>query len=90
MHHDATWTVRLTRGLFALLSCHLLATPAISYCQEAAADVPGEFQTKDKNQDGLLKLDEMITHTYSLDEINDGYDDLRQDRNVRGVIVFDV
>ncbi|MCV7281769.1 NDMA-dependent alcohol dehydrogenase [Mycolicibacterium flavescens] len=38
---------------------------------------------------GQLKLDEMITTTYSLDQINEGYEDLRRDRNVRGVIVFD-
>lgn len=40
-------------------------------------------------QSGQLKLDEMITTTYTLDEINEGYEDLRRDRNVRGVIVFD-
>ena len=38
---------------------------------------------------GQLMLDEMITNTYSLDQINDGYEDLRQDRNIRGLIVFD-
>lgn len=37
---------------------------------------------------GQLKLDEMITTTYSLDEINQGYEDLRNDRNIRGVITF--
>jgi S-(hydroxymethyl)glutathione dehydrogenase/alcohol dehydrogenase len=38
---------------------------------------------------GDLKLDEMITSTYSLDEINQGYADLRAGRNIRGLIVFD-
>lgn len=38
---------------------------------------------------GDLKLDEMITRTYSLDQINDGYDDLRAGRNIRGLILFD-
>jgi alcohol dehydrogenase len=38
---------------------------------------------------GILKLDEMITNTYSLDQVNDGYEDLREDRNIRGIIVFD-
>ncbi|OBB03391.1 alcohol dehydrogenase [Mycobacteriaceae bacterium 1482268.1] len=38
---------------------------------------------------GTLKLDEMITRTYALDQINQGYADLRADRNIRGVIVFD-
>ena len=29
-----------------------------------------------------------ITKTYSLDEINDGYQDMRDGKNIRGVIVF--
>ena len=38
---------------------------------------------------GDLKLDEMITSTYTLDEINQGYQDMRDGKNIRGVIVFD-
>ena len=38
---------------------------------------------------GELKLDEMITRTYALDEINQGYADMRAGKNIRGVIVFD-
>jgi S-(hydroxymethyl)glutathione dehydrogenase/alcohol dehydrogenase len=38
---------------------------------------------------GQLKLDELITNTYSLDEINEGYQDMRDGKNIRGVIVFD-
>ncbi len=38
---------------------------------------------------GQLKLDELVTRTYRLDEINEGYQDLRDDKNIRGVIVFD-
>ena len=40
-------------------------------------------------QAGQLKLDELVTRTYRLDEINQGYQDLRDDKNIRGVIVFD-
>jgi len=40
-------------------------------------------------QAGQLKLDELITNTYSLDDINQGFDDMREGRNLRGVIVFD-
>ena len=40
-------------------------------------------------QAGQLKLDELVTRTYSLDEINQGYQDMRDDKNIRGVIVFD-
>jgi S-(hydroxymethyl)glutathione dehydrogenase/alcohol dehydrogenase len=37
---------------------------------------------------GKLKLDELITKTYTLDEINIGYDDMRNGRNIRGIIQF--
>jgi S-(hydroxymethyl)glutathione dehydrogenase/alcohol dehydrogenase len=38
---------------------------------------------------GKLRLDEMITRRYSLDEINTAVDDLLEGRNIRGVIVHD-
>jgi S-(hydroxymethyl)glutathione dehydrogenase/alcohol dehydrogenase len=34
-------------------------------------------------------LDELITRTYRLDEINDGYEAMRTGENIRGVIVYD-
>lgn len=34
-------------------------------------------------------LDELVTRTYRLDQLNEGYDDMRQHRNVRGVIRFE-
>ena len=36
---------------------------------------------------GQLKLDELVTRTYTLDEVNQGYQDLRDGKNIRGVIV---
>ncbi len=39
--------------------------------------------------DGKLKLDEMVTKEYSLDEINQGYQDMRDGKNIRGVIRYD-
>jgi NDMA-dependent alcohol dehydrogenase len=38
---------------------------------------------------GALKLRELITNTYRLDEINRGYADLEAGRNLRGVVLFD-
>ena len=40
-------------------------------------------------QSGVIKLDEIITRTYRLDEVNEGYDDLMNGKNVRGVIVHE-
>ena len=39
-------------------------------------------------ENGQLKLDELVTGTYSLDEINIGYQDMHAGRNIRGVIDF--
>jgi S-(hydroxymethyl)glutathione dehydrogenase/alcohol dehydrogenase len=38
---------------------------------------------------GQLDLDGMVTRTYSLDELNQGYQDMRDGKNIRGVVVFD-
>ncbi|BBL80590.1 alcohol dehydrogenase [Rubrobacter xylanophilus] len=38
---------------------------------------------------GRLKVDELITRTYSHDEINQGYRDMLDGKNIRGVIVYD-
>ncbi|MGX7730582.1 NDMA-dependent alcohol dehydrogenase [Rhodococcus sp. 14C212] len=38
---------------------------------------------------GQLKLDELVTHRYSLEEVNQGYQDLRDGKNIRGVIIHD-
>ena len=37
---------------------------------------------------GLIDLDGMITRTYPLSEINQGYQDMRDGKNVRGVIIY--
>lgn len=37
---------------------------------------------------GRLKLDELITRSYALEEINQAFDDLRSGRLARGVVVF--
>lgn len=40
-------------------------------------------------ENGQLELDGLITKTYTLDEINEGYQDLLDGKNVRGVILYD-
>ena len=39
--------------------------------------------------DGKLLLDEYITSRIRLEDINQGFDDLRQGRGVRSVVMFD-
>ncbi|WP_163549640.1 NDMA-dependent alcohol dehydrogenase [Candidatus Frankia nodulisporulans] len=38
---------------------------------------------------GTLKIDELITRTYTLDQVNDGYADLEAGRILRGAITFE-
>jgi S-(hydroxymethyl)glutathione dehydrogenase/alcohol dehydrogenase len=49
------------------------------------ADIPRMLEL---HRSGKLKLEELRTRTYSLDEVNIGYDDMRSGRNLRGVITF--
>jgi NDMA-dependent alcohol dehydrogenase len=38
--------------------------------------------------DGKLLLDELVTNTYSLEDINQGYEDMRNGTNIRGVVTY--
>jgi NDMA-dependent alcohol dehydrogenase len=49
------------------------------------ADIPRLLQLY---RTGDLKLDELITRTYPLDQINEGYQDMRDGINIRGVVTF--
>ena len=40
-------------------------------------------------RNGHLKLDELVTKRYRLDQINDAFVDMREGRNIRGIIEFD-
>jgi S-(hydroxymethyl)glutathione dehydrogenase/alcohol dehydrogenase len=37
---------------------------------------------------GDLKLDELVTRNYRLEDINQGYEDLLAGENIRGVILY--
>lgn len=41
------------------------------------------------SRDGQLPLADLVTRTYTLDQVNEGYQAMREARNVRGVILFD-
>jgi alcohol dehydrogenase (nicotinoprotein) len=40
-------------------------------------------------QAGKLKLDELITRRYKLDEVNEGYQDMLDGKNIRGVLIHE-
>jgi len=45
------------------------------------------YRLIDLYRNGRLKLEELVSQTYRLDEINTGFDDLLSGRNLRGVIL---
>ena len=49
------------------------------------ADIP---RLADLYRKGQLDLDGMITRTYPIEEINQGYQDMRDGKNIRGVIIY--
>jgi len=51
-------------------------------CRDALPELIGLYQN------GELKLDELVTKTYPLNDINEAFDDIRSGKNARGVIVF--
>jgi S-(hydroxymethyl)glutathione dehydrogenase/alcohol dehydrogenase len=40
-------------------------------------------------QAGDLKLDEIVTRTYTLEQVNQGYEDLENGKNIRGLIIHE-
>ena len=49
------------------------------------ADIPALLSMY---REGALKLDELITNRYTIDQVNQGYEDMRAGKNIRGVIEF--
>jgi NDMA-dependent alcohol dehydrogenase len=50
------------------------------------ADIPRLLQLY---QEGQLDLDGLVTHQYKLDEVNQGYQDMRDGKNIRGVLIYE-
>jgi NDMA-dependent alcohol dehydrogenase len=40
-------------------------------------------------REGQLDLDGLVTNTYALDDVNEGYDAMRAGTNIRGVLIYD-
>jgi S-(hydroxymethyl)glutathione dehydrogenase/alcohol dehydrogenase len=50
------------------------------------SDIPKMLQLY---RDGKLMLDELVTRTYTLEQINEGYEAMRTHKNIRGVVMYD-
>ena len=50
------------------------------------SDVP---QIVDWYMEGKINIDDLITHTFSLDEINQGFDVMHRGESIRSIVVYD-
>jgi NDMA-dependent alcohol dehydrogenase len=74
----------------------LLLPDLVSSCKTLKGVLYGEMNPRDAMpkllsmyEAGTIKLDELITQKYKLDDINEAMRDLRAGRNIRGVIAFE-
>ncbi len=80
------WTeTDVTMSMLDLLTMEKELMGSIFGSSNPEEDVP---RLLDLYRDGHLDLDAMVTRTYPLERINDGYEDMRQGRTIRGVLTF--
>ena len=66
-----------------------LMEKSILGCYYGSDDIRIELKTLlDLYKNGRLKIDELITSRYSLEEINTGFKDLESGKNARGVVIY--
>jgi len=76
---------KVTLSLFDLAMMQKELVGHIFGQARAQADFPRIF---DLYRSGALKLEEMVTRTYALEDINQGWEDMFEGRNIRGLITF--
>jgi NDMA-dependent alcohol dehydrogenase len=81
--HDQT-EVSLGLGLFTMYNQTLMGS--IFGSQTPRVQIP---RLLEMYRQGQLLVDELVTKEYTLDEVQQGYDDLAAGKNVRGVVKFD-
>jgi S-(hydroxymethyl)glutathione dehydrogenase/alcohol dehydrogenase len=82
--HPAAET-RVTMSALELTTYEKQVRGSLFGSSNPRADIPRMLELY---RGGKLKLEELITRRYRLDEVNAGYDDMRGGRNLRGVITF--
>jgi Zn-dependent alcohol dehydrogenase len=75
----------VTLNLFMLSMMNKSVAGTVFGSGNPRADIPGLLSMY---REGTLKLDELISSTYKLDDVNQGYQDMRDGKNIRGVIGF--
>ncbi|MFX1759399.1 zinc binding alcohol dehydrogenase [Rhodococcus gordoniae] len=83
MGHMADMDVKLNAFMFSMLQKELKGN-IFGGCN-ARVDIPNLL---DLYKSGQLNLADMVTRTYTLEQVNDGYRDMLEGRNIRGVIRY--
>lgn len=83
MGHMTDFDVKMNCFLLAMLQKTVKG--AIFGGGNARKDIPRLLELY---KAGQLNLDDMVTRTYSLEEVNQGYKDMLEGRNIRGIIKY--
>jgi S-(hydroxymethyl)glutathione dehydrogenase/alcohol dehydrogenase len=81
-HPDAT---QFSGSVFMLTMMEKQIRGSLYGSSNAHHDIPRMLELYNNGQ---LKLDELITREYTLEEINQGYEDMRNGINIRGLIRY--
>jgi len=84
IHPMAETTVNLSLTWLTLFEKQLVGT--VFGSANIRYDIPHLLRLYEQGQ---LDLDNMITRTYSLSGVNEGYADMLEGRNIRGVMIYD-
>jgi len=84
VYHAKFDTLPISPLMFTLMAKELKGTLYGDSAQRE--DVPRYVEMYSQ---GKLKVDELVTKTYKLGEINEGYQDMLEGKNVRGVIIHE-
>jgi Zn-dependent alcohol dehydrogenase len=84
IHPMAELDVKLALTWLTLLEKQIVGT--IFGSANMRYDIPHLLRLYDQGQ---LDLDSMVTQTYDLTEINQGYADMLDGKNIRGVLVYE-
>jgi S-(hydroxymethyl)glutathione dehydrogenase/alcohol dehydrogenase len=84
IHPMAETTVNLSLTWLTLFEKQLVGT--VFGSANIRYDIPHLLRLYEQGQ---LDLDNMVTRTYTLDGVNDGYTDMLEGRNIRGVMIYD-
>ena len=78
------------------LTVHLSGTDVVLFRKHIMGSLFGDcnptydiLRMLDLYRAGKLKLDELVSKQYSLEQINEGYADLEAGKNIRGVVIHE-